>query len=184
MKNHVSPFTVKRLLLDRDMWLISLGFGLLWLVTVGIVSQFIPRMMSVGYSQSQAIMLLTISAIIAIPGSYFWGWLDQKIGTKPASCIYSISYMLCLAFLLSGNQILTWVATLFVGFGLGGLLNLMPSMIIKIYGRYDFMAVNRLVMPIASIVRIMAFAIMASLLAFSGGSYTLPYMVFIGAGYS
>jgi hypothetical protein len=41
------------------------------------------------------------------------------------------------------------------------------------------MAVNRLVAPIASVVRVFAFAIMAALLTISGGSYTLPYVAFI-----
>jgi sugar phosphate permease len=47
MQSYKSPFTVSRLLKDKDMWLISVGFGMLWMVTVGVVSQFVPRMVSV-----------------------------------------------------------------------------------------------------------------------------------------
>ncbi len=179
-ENYVSTFTVAKLLKDKDLWLISLGFGLLWLVTVGIVSQFIPRMMSVGFALPDALKILTISALIAVPGSYFWGWLDQKIGTKFASVIYSVSYIIALILLILQTGTATiYIATIFVGLGLGGLLNLMPSMVISVYGRYDFMAANRLVAPIASIVRVLTFVIMAALLAISKGDYTLPYSVFI-----
>ena len=180
MKNYKSPFTITRLLKDRDMWLISLGFGLLWMVTVGVVSQFVPRMMSVGYDNGTALMMLTIAAIFGLAGSYFWGWLDQKIGTKPASCVYSVSYIISLLLLILAKvEILTYVAVLFVGFGIGGLLNLMASMVIAVYGRYDFMAANSLVSPIASLLQKAAFLIMAVALARSGGDYTLPYIIFI-----
>ena len=158
----------------------SLGFGCLWMVTVGVVSQFVPRMMSVGLTQGDALFMLTISALIAIPGSYFWGWLDQKAGTKFASMIYSVSYVVALILLiLDIRGAAIWIASLFVGLGLAGILNLMPSMVITVYGRFDFMAANRLVMPVANIVRVLAFAVMAGLLIASGGSYTLPYIVFI-----
>lgn len=180
MKRYKSPFTVKVLLKDKDMWLISLGFGLLWMVTVGIVSQFIPRMESVGYDHNTALMMLTIASLIGLFGSYCWGYLDQKLGTKPASLIYSGAYIIALILLIQGSQAAAYVAIVFVGFGIGGLLNLMPSMVISVYGRYDFTAANSLVSPIASLLQKGAFIIMAVLLARSGGSYTLPYAVFIG----
>jgi len=181
MKNYKSPFTVKKLLKDKDMWLIAIGFGMLWMVTVGIVSQFIPRMISVGYAQPDALMLLTVASIVGLVGSYFWGWLDQKVGTKLASCVYSLSYIVALLLLIFAKvQILTYVAIIFVGFGIGGLLNLMPSLVIAVYGRYDFAAANSLVSPIASLLQKAAFAIMAVLLTVSGGDFTLPYAVFIG----
>ncbi|MDR1027847.1 MAG: MFS transporter [Clostridiales Family XIII bacterium] len=180
LKSYVSPFTIKKLLADKDLWFISLGFGCLWMVTVGIVSQFIPRMISVGYEQTEALFILTVAALIAMPGSYFWGWLDQKAGTKLASIVYAAFYIIALILLiLELEGILVWIAAIFVGVGIGGLLNLMPSLVITVYGRYDFMAAYRLVAPIATIIRVLAFGIMATLLTMSNGSYTLPYTVFI-----
>lgn len=180
INSYKSPFTVARLLRDKDMWCISVGFGLLWMVTVGIVSQFIPRMMSVGFSQPTALMMLTVAAIVGLFGSYFWGWLDQKTGTKRASVVYSVSYIIALLLLIFAKlPVFTYIAIVFVGLGIGGLLNLMPSMVISVYGKYDFTAANSLVSPIASLLQKFAFIIMAVLLAKSGGSYTLPYGVFI-----
>ena len=180
MRTYKSPFTIRKLLKDRDMWLISIGFGMLWMVTVGVVSQFVPRMMSVGYDNGTSLMMLTIAAVFGILGSYFWGWLDQKIGTKKASCVYSAFYIIALLLLMFAKvEFLTYIAVLFVGFGIGGLLNLMASMVIAVYGRYDFMAANSLVSPIASLLQKAAFIIMAIALAQSGGDYTLPYTIFI-----
>ena len=142
MQSYKSPFTVGRLLRDKDMWLISVGFGMLWMVTVGVVSQFVPRMVSVmapeigpEAAQNKALLMLTIAALVGILGSYFWGWLDQKIGTKPASAIYALSYIAALLLLIFAKvEILTYIAIVFVGLGIGGLLNLMPSLVISVYG--------------------------------------------------
>ena len=188
MQSYKSPFTVSRLLKDKDMWLISVGFGMLWMVTVGVVSQFVPRMVSVmapsigpEAAQGKALLMLTIAAVVGIAGSYFWGWLDQKIGTKLASAVYSLSYIAALLLLIFAKvEILTYVAIIFVGLGIGGLLNLMPSLVISVYGRKDFAAANALVSPIASLIQKGAFIIMAVALAASGGDYTMPYLIFIG----
>lgn len=179
-RSYKSPFTIGVLLKDKDMWLMALGFGMLWMVTVGIVSQFIPRMMSVGYDLSTALTMLTVASIIGLFGSYFWGWLDQKTNTKLASLIYSASYIIALLLLIQGSTVAANIAIVFVGLGIGGLLNLMPSMVITVYGRYDFPAANSLVSPIASLLQKGAFIIMAVLLAQSGGDYSMPYAVFIG----
>ena len=129
MAAYKSPFTVGRLLRDKDMWLISVGFGMLWMVTVGVVSQFVPRMVSVmapsigpDAAQKKALLMLTVAAVVGIAGSYFWGWLDQKIGTKLASVVYSLSYIVALLLLIFAKvEILTYVAIVFVGLGIGGL---------------------------------------------------------------
>lgn len=174
-------YTLGMILKNANTWLIGIGFGLLWMVTVGIVSQLVPRMMSVGYTQTEGLMFLTISSIIAMPGSYFWGWLDSKIGTKITSVIYSVCYILALILLIfASSEILIWIGCIFIGLGLGGLLNLIPSMVITAFGKDGFRQANSIVMTIASIIRVLAFFIMSALLTASGGNYTLPYLVFIG----
>lgn len=174
-------FSLGSILKNKNTWLISLGFGLLWMVTVGVISQFIPRMMSVGYTNGEALRFLLISSLIAIPGSYFWGWLDSKTGTKKASVVYAASYIIALILLITSfHPALVWIGCIFVGLGIGGLLNLLSSMIISAFGREGFMSANSVIMPIASIIRVLAFLVMAALLQVSGGSFTLPYLVFIG----
>lgn len=173
-------YSIANILKNKYTWLISIGYGLLWMVTIGVVSQFVPRMMSVGYSNAEALRFMTISALIAIPGSYFWGWLDAKVGTKKATVVYAASYVIALALLITSfNIALVWIGCVFVGLGIGGLLNLLSSMIITAFGKSGFMSANSIITPIASVIRMLAFVLMAMLLGISGGSYTLPYLVFI-----
>ena len=82
MQSYKSPFMVKKLFKDKDMWLISLGYGCVWLVTIGIVSQYVVRLVSVGYSESFALSMLSTAAIFCLIGSYLWGWLIKKSGQR------------------------------------------------------------------------------------------------------
>lgn len=174
-------YTLGMILKNANTWLIGIGFGMLWMVTAGIASQMVPRMMSVGYTQAEGLMFLTVSSVIAMPGSYFWGWLDSKIGTKITSVIYSLCYIVALVLLIfASSEILIWIGCIFVGLGLGGLLNLIPSMVITAFGKDGFRQANSIVMTIASIIRVLAFFVISALLTASGGSFTLPYLVFIG----
>ena len=58
-------------------------------------------------------------------------------------------------------------------------MNLLASMIISAFGREGFMPANSVIYPLASVIQKIAFVLVASLLVVSGGSYTLPYIVFI-----
>jgi MFS family permease len=180
LQRYKSPFTIGRLLKDKDMWLIACGFGFLWIVTGGLMSQFVPRMVSVGFEQSQGILMLSVSAVFGVVGSYFWGWVDQKTNTKLASVVYALCYIVALLLLIQGSKAAAYASVVFIGFGVGGLLNLMPSLVISVYGRYDFGSANGLVTPIASLLQKFTFIIMAALLQVSQGSFLLPYAVFIG----
>ncbi|MEL7655873.1 MAG: MFS transporter [Bacillota bacterium] len=180
VESHVSKFTLKNLIRDKEMWLISLGFGALWLVTVGIVVQLVPRLMEIGYSQTSAITLLSAAAICALPGSVLWGWMDMKFGTKKAGMVYGMVYIVTLLLLIfqTSNTVITFITMVFVGMGLGGIKNLITSMIGTVYGRYDFTAANRIIIPISIIVRTMCFVIMGIALTVTK-SYTGAYAAFI-----
>ncbi len=180
LESYVSPFTLKRLLRDRDMWLIGVGFGCLWMVTVGIVVQMVPRLMSIGYSQNIAVLLLSAASICAIPGSVLWGWMDQKYGTRRAGMIYAAMYILTLIVLIMqvNNIVVTFIAVVLVGVGLGGIKNLVTSIVASVYGRYDFAAAFRVVLPIIIVVRTMAFAVLAVALRMGKG-FPGAYAAFI-----
>lgn len=177
-----SPFTVKNLLKDKDMWLISLGYGCVWLVTIGIVSQYVVRLISVGYTEKFALTMLSSAAVFCLIGSYLWGWLDHRVGTKKASMIYVLSYIVTLILLLldeNKNIVLTFVTSIAVGSGLAGIKNFITSMTGSVYGRYDFAAANRLITPIANSIRALPFVILGLSMKYTGG-FNLAYLIFIG----
>lgn len=177
-KHYKSKLTVKKLLRDKDMWSIAFMMGFLWMGTIGFVSQLVPRLIGVGYTQDAATHFLQLEACCGIFGSYFFGWLDQKIGTRKTTMIYSLSYVV--VFIVMGTTT-SFAGTLFVclfgGFGTGAICNLLPSFIGTVYGRDDFAIANGVVSPIASMLRCLNFLILALGLMI-GGTYAPAYLIF------
>lgn len=174
-----SIFTYRVLFKDREMWLISVGYGLLWLVDIGVVSQLIPRLISVGYEKETAVWMFTSAALICAIFSYFWGWVDVKIGTRKTSVAYAFFFAITHSFLLiRGNEIFTYITLLLVGASIAGIKELCTSMVGTVYGRYDFAAANRLVSTIACLFRVSCFAVIAISLKYTDG-YDGAYMSFI-----
>ena len=173
-------WTIKNLMKDRNTWLIGIGFGLIWLTVVGIVSQMIPRLIAdCGYAPMQATSMFSVAAGIGIFGSYFWGWLDLKMNTKRASIFYGIWFIISLVILiLPVSTAVNWIAVIIVGIGIGGVGNLIPSLMGSCFGRYGYIYASRVISPINTIVRSCAFMLMAAILA-ATGMYRSCYMVLI-----
>ena len=174
-----SPFTAKSLLKMKETWMIGLGFGALYMVTIGLVSQLVPRLMTLGYDQNTALSYMTIAAIFGCFGSYCWGFIDQLLTTRKASIVYAFWYIAALALQCVPFTKATMVASIFmIGFGIGGIGNLASSIVATKFGRYDFVKAWGVIYPIMSIVRCSAYAVLAFGLANLGG-YAGAYMIFI-----
>lgn len=183
-KKHVTKWTTKALLKDRNAWCIGLGYGFVWLAIVGIVSQLIPRMISAGFEPNAAILFFSIVAGIGIIGSYIWGWLDQKIGTKKVSLIYGAYWVVALVLLIPNFRPTLYIACVIVGIGIGGIGNLVPSMQGTVYGRYDFIESNKVIAPLTTIIRTLALTIISVALGlgfgFAGAYIVMIVCVIIG----
>lgn len=152
LRNFKPHWTLKRLLRDPNAWLLSIGFGLIFMCNKGMLSQMSFYFMAKNYTYDEAIGLMAKLAILGIFGSYIWGWIDDKIGTKKASIFYCIFYGGAFALMfLSGGPIM-WVGIVLFEFCQGGIGNLIPSMMVTCYGRYEFPGVNRLLNPIVSLI--------------------------------
>ncbi len=140
---------------NRNTWLIGFGHGLLWMTTIGLVSNMVTKFVMIGVPMDLAILMMTVAAIFGIIGSYIWGWLDQKFSTKTASLMYGFWYIVSLLLMIfnNGSMPMTILCAFFVGFGIGGIGNLIPSMIGTCFGRFGFIQANRLIAPINTVIR-------------------------------
>lgn len=154
-EQEASKLTMSVIAKDKNTWLIGFGHGFLWMTTIGLVSNFITKLVMVGTEPSFAVKMLTVAAIIGIIGSYIWGWIDQKFGTKTASLIYGGWYLVALLIMIlhNGSMAMTVLAAIFVGFGIGGIGNLIPSIIGTCFGRFGFIQANRIIAPINTVIR-------------------------------
>lgn len=169
LNNYKSEWTAGRLLKNKEFWMLVVIFGILFIGLLGVVSQMIPRLVSVGMNTNQAILWLTIASVIGIPASFLWGYIDQKIGTGKTLKIYCILWTLMMVTCAIGTALVnipvSIFSVIFYACLLGGLGNLMPSMIIQVYGRYDFAQANKIAMPIIIGFRSLSLIIVPAVLA-------------------
>lgn len=170
--NYKSDWTIRKLLKCKEFWYLILIFGFLFIGLVGTVSQMIPRLISVGMDIRTAILWLTIASIIGIPASFAWGYIDQKIGTKKAVIIFCALWTVMMIIAAVGSAASSLPISVFsvVMYAclLGGLGNLMPSMVIQVFGRFDFAQANKLVVPFVVGIRSFALLIVPIMLEISG----------------
>lgn len=163
VEGQAAHWTIGRLLKNRNAWLIALAYGLLFLVTQGMVSQTVSYLMETGwFAQPSAVSMLSMAAAVGLVGSFLWGVVDDKLGTKRASVIYAVWYMVTFLLLaLPINRAVTIAGVVMLGASLGGIGNLMPSMMITAFGPREFASVSRMVTTVGNIVRSMSFLVMA-----------------------
>lgn len=166
LKKYKTKFTWKRLLKTRETWQLGIGWGLLWMIAVAFVSQLVKRCVSIGYDSSFAIAVLQIASLVGLGGSWLFGFLDQKIGTKKATLIYSVG--VCVMFLVGLLQplspVFVWISACGIMSCVGGICNLQPSMIGTVFGRWDFAAANRIISPLATLMMSSSFIIVSGCL--------------------
>lgn len=176
MQNYVSDWSVGRLLSSRVVWMQGVCYGLLFLTTIGLVSQMVPRLMGMGYSLKFGLGMLSLAAVVGIVGSIIWGVIDMKIGTKKATMAYALWYIVAVIVLLVTKNSLagTIVGICMAGWGIGGIGNLQPSMLAQTFGRFDYASACRVVNTIVGFIRVCAFAIVGIAINITGsidGSY-------------
>ena len=172
-----SPWTVGKLLTNKQVWLTNIAFGVYILVTVSLVSQLIPRLTAGGWAQEKATGMMTVAAVLGLLGSYITGWMDQKIGTKRTSVIYGIWYLAAvLSCCLPASDFAMYLSVFLIGIGIGGIGNLFPSMVGNLFNRHDFARALGVMNVITLILRSFAFSILAFGLENLGG-YSGAYAI-------
>ena len=165
-----SPWTVGKLLTNKQVWLTNIAFGVYILVTVSLVSQLIPRLTAGGWAQEKATGMMTVAAVLGLLGSYVTGWMDQKIGTKRTSVIYGIWYLAAvLSCCLPASDFAMYLSVFLIGIGIGGIGNLFPSMVGNLFNRHDFARALGVMNVVTLILRSFAFSILAFGLENLGG---------------
>lgn len=181
MANYKSPWTVGKLLKNKEFWMLVLIFGFLFMGLVATVAQLIPRINSLlpEANNNLGIMWLTIASVIGIPGSFAWGYIDQKIGTGKTNKIFCICWAITMILSCIGMAIrslpLTIVTVVLYALLNGGLGNMMPSMFIKVFGRYDFAQANKIGMPIVICLRSLTMIIMPIILQAAGEDQAMGF---------
>lgn len=171
-------WTTKALLKTKELWLAAITTGLYQLVTVGIMTQLVVRNMQLGFTQPQAIMLMTVLACIGVAGSWGFGVIDQRYGTKKSMLVFGLWYVIALVANVTEMKAGIYLSVFMIGMAIGGSANFTTSLPAAIFGRHGFNKVNSVIFPIQGLVTSLNFLLSGISLAVTG-SLRGCYVIFI-----
>lgn len=155
MEESAPQWTFSRVIKNKEIWFYCIGWSFINLVHLALMSQFIPVVTSGGLDIKVALTMFSAAAIIGIPLSVLWGWIDDKLGTPKTCTIFAfitIIGALGFAYGSNDNMALYYLGSLAIAMNAGAIPNLMPSHLMHIFGRKEFINVNRYWMVCQSIV--------------------------------
>lgn len=173
-----SKWTYGKLVRTKEFWLISIGLGLYMMITVGVMSQLVPRLINLGFSLDKAIGSMTVCALVGVVGSYAWGVLDQKLSTRVATAIFGVWYAVAVIFNLIPNIACIYISLFMLGVAIGGNANWPVSMVSTVFGHKNFAKVFSLINPLISVIRMLSFSVLALSLALTG-TFNGAYVAFV-----
>lgn len=147
-----SEWTPKKLLKTGRVWAIAFSLGVMELLSLGIMTNFMPRCLQSGYEQAEIIRMLAIAGIVACVGSVGCGLLDAKVGPKKAIIITFAVGIIAILLNITSIRPLMYVSLVFLGFMLGGAANYLVSLTNTIWGRFDFPMAYKVLKPMVAIV--------------------------------
>ena len=182
-----SPWTGKKLLRTGTVWKMVVSLGVMELLSLGIMTNFMPRMQQIGYAEGQIIPMLAVAGLLACVGSVLCGLLDAKVGPKKAIIVtYIVAIISIVLNVVAGNiktagneglaTVLFFISLPFLAIMLGGAANYLVSLTNTIWGRYDFPAAYRLLKPLVAVVGALGMTIVGGI-GNAGPGYGVAYMV-------
>lgn len=179
-KNSVR-MTLKEIVKTKECWFVAVGNTCLRFMMVCLMSQFILRMMDVGFERPYAVLVMTIATIIGIPMSYLWGELDDRMGTNKAITLFAITYIIGFVFIIfaaPARPVFIWLTALYMASASGGTENLKNSIVSYVFGRKNYVSANRIASLAGDIGSAFAFTFMTVIFA-KMGTYDYAYIVLI-----
>lgn len=174
-----SKWTIPALLSTKELWLAAVTTGFFQICSVGVMSQLVVRNMSLGFTQNQAVSLMTVVACIGVFGSWAIGILDDKIGTKKTMIMFGIWYAAALLANATETTAGIYISIFMIGMGIGGSANFTTSLPTSIFGRHEFDKVNSVIFPIQGLITALCFAVNGIVLNLTGNLRS-AYLVFAG----
>lgn len=172
-----TTWTIGSLLKVKELWLAAITTGFFQICSVGVMSQLVVRNISLGFTEVQAISIMTLLACIGVIGSFLIGVLDDKIGTKKTMVLFGIWYIVALLSNVGETKLGIYLSIFMIGMAIGGSANFTTSLPTSIFGRHGFDKVNSVIFPIQGFVTSLCFAVNGVVLNLTG-NLRYAYVVF------
>lgn len=172
-------WTRRQALRTWPLWLLTLAFGLSFMVHEGFSLHFYPYMTDLGFSASTAALLVSARAVAAFISRPFWGLVAERYPLRYAGmAVLVLDAFSLLLMLLAPRLAVLFLASLLFGLGLGGHAPVRETMWANFYGRLSLGKVRSLAMPLDFFFAASG-PVVAGFLWDATGSYETPFAFFV-----
>ena len=147
-----SPWKPGKLFKTATVWKMAFSLGVLELLSLGIMTNFVPRFLQAGYQKPEIFTMLGIAGGLACLGSYACGQLDAHVGSKKAILITQVIAIVAIVLNLIPTKPTQYLSLPFLAMMLGGASNYLVSLANTIWGRYDFPMAYKVLKPMVALV--------------------------------
>ena len=169
-------WTWLKILKEKEIWLFSIGCGFHAVSTIAYISTLIPTLIMKGFGEGAALGMFTLACAISMPGSVFFGFLDQKFGTQKSSIILTIWIFVGILFFFVPGSAGAWLYLIILGTSTGATNNYPLSITAQIFGRDG----SQVAFPIQHVIKgaiiALGYGIMGQSLLLSG-SYSAGWII-------
>lgn len=175
--------TVLEVLKQKKAWQLIISYGAFQFIINACMGSMAVRYIFLGGPEvwMQAVVWLSVGAILGIPMSYVFGLLDDKVGSVKASIILGLCELIPVIALMLQPQGGSVPLMIVWGFGVacmtGGVPTMHPCITSYAYGRREYQSANRIIMAIQLIPSAVAAMMMVTMI--QNGKATLAYGILI-----
>lgn len=182
-ENDEIKLTVKQVLSEKRGWIMIVSYAAFQFIINACMGSMAVRFMALGGAEVwiSATTYLAMGAILGIPMSYVFGWIDDKLGTVTASLILGLTELIPVIALWAMPEGGSVPLEIIWGFGVacmtGGVPTMHPASITYAYGRREYQSANRIIMAIQLIPS--AFAAMMMVALIGAGQANTAYIILL-----
>lgn len=178
LKESQTQWTIKEILSNKYSWALMVSFGILIMFASGVGSTVVPFAIETGYTQPQAMVILSVTSVVSILGSLITGALDTKYGPKLTSILSGVWITIAFfSLLVLPGKTGLWVCLVMAMMTMGAVANLVASLIASCFGRANFTQLFRVIYTGIYIIRSCVFLILGQGTNILG-SYRSVYILF------
>ena len=165
---------------DQNFWVIAVSFALLFCCMSATLTHMVPRVTDLGYTLSQASLMMSLCAGLGVLGKLSFGWLGDRLGIRTNLwVIVVVQFTGQLLMYISPGLIVFGMGAALFGYGVGGVVPMQATAVGKTFGRERFGAVLGLIRPAQFPIQILGVPF-AGWVYDTYGSYDLSFQIFLG----
>ena len=155
--SQVPHMKTSELLKTKNFWLLVIVLGIVSLATTGLMAQFIVRYTSSCFKEATAILMMSITAMVGIPGSFLVGNTINRFGTKKAYAFYAFIYATALLLNCTNIPVLIYITIPIFGLVITVIHNFLTAFQVGVFGRDSFGTSNAIIFPLVNMIGHLSF---------------------------